>query len=151
MRVPVNRKGAAAVEFALVAPLLCIVILGSLEIGRALQVQMALTNAAREGCRAYCDTTATVTLDGTTYQTGTSNYAIAVVKYSLKNANVGITSSNIGRVTITATTGTATTVSGVTLTPATVTATVPYSSVAWSPSFIIGSSNLTASITMRKP
>jgi Flp pilus assembly protein TadG len=146
-----NRKGVAAVECALVASFLfCPIILGTLEVGRAIQVQAALTNAVREGCRAFCDSTATVTLDGQTYQSGTQAYAIAVVKYALKNANVGITDANVGSVTVTVTTGAQVTVSGVTLTPATVTATVPFSLVRWSPSFIMGS-NLTASITMRKP
>ena len=31
---------------------------------------MALTNAVREGCRGYCDNTATVTLNGQTYTDG---------------------------------------------------------------------------------
>ena len=68
-----DRKGTAAVEFALVAPLLCVMILGMLEIGRALQVQQALTNAVREGCRGYCDNTTTVTFNGQTYTVGTSS------------------------------------------------------------------------------
>jgi Flp pilus assembly protein TadG len=135
----------------MVAPLLLVIILGTLEVGRAVQVQMALTNAVREGCRAYCDTPATVTLEGVTYTTGTSDYAVAVTKYALRNANVGITSSNISSVTVTATTGTKVTVSGIDVTPATVTANLAYSLVAYSPAFIMKSRNLSASITMRKP
>jgi Flp pilus assembly protein TadG len=153
-RARVDRRGVAATEFALVAPLLVFAILGVLEIGRAIQVQMALTNAVREGCRAYCENTATVTLNGQTYQTGTQSYAIAVAKYVLQNANVGVTAGNINSVTVTALQDTApVTAPGTTysLTRGTVTITMPYSLIAYSPPFILGSKNLTASMTMRKP
>jgi Flp pilus assembly protein TadG len=147
-----DRKGAAAVECALITAFVFVpIILGAIEVGRAVQVQMALVNAVREGCRAYCDLTATVTLEGQTYSTGTSAYAIAVTKYALKNANIGITDANIGSVTVNATMGTPVTVSNVTLTPATVSATIPYSLVRVSPTFLGSLQNPTASITMRKP
>ncbi len=49
-----NRKerGASAVEFALVLPLLLLVVAGIIDFGRALYTQVMLTNAAREGARA---------------------------------------------------------------------------------------------------
>jgi Flp pilus assembly protein TadG len=46
------RRGAAAVEFAVVAPFFFLVVLGLVELGRGLMVQHQLTNAARQGCRA---------------------------------------------------------------------------------------------------
>jgi Flp pilus assembly protein TadG len=46
-----RRRGAALVEFALVLPVLLLTLLGILELGRVLQVQQVLTNAAREGAR----------------------------------------------------------------------------------------------------
>ena len=46
-----NRGGAAAVEFALVAPVFFGFTLGMVEIGRGVMVQQILTNASREGCR----------------------------------------------------------------------------------------------------
>lgn len=46
-----RRRGAAVVEFAVVAPLLFLLILGLIEFGRMLMVQQILTNGAREGCR----------------------------------------------------------------------------------------------------
>lgn len=46
-----GRKGVAAVEFALVAPVFFLLVLGLVEMGRMLMVQQSLTNAAREGCR----------------------------------------------------------------------------------------------------
>ena len=44
-------RGAAAVEFALVVPLLLILLLGTVEFGRAYNAQISVTAAAREGAR----------------------------------------------------------------------------------------------------
>lgn len=46
-----SEQGAAMVEFAIVAPLLFTLILGTIDFGRALFVFNNLTNAAREGAR----------------------------------------------------------------------------------------------------
>ena len=46
-----QRRGAACVEFAFVAPFLLFLVFGSFEFSRMIMVQQALTNAAREGCR----------------------------------------------------------------------------------------------------
>ena len=46
-----HRRGAAAVEFAIIAPLFFLLILGMIEIGRAVMVQQIITNASREGAR----------------------------------------------------------------------------------------------------
>jgi TadE-like protein len=44
-------RGAVAVEFALVLPLLLLLIFGIIDFGRALNAQITLTQAAREGAR----------------------------------------------------------------------------------------------------
>jgi Flp pilus assembly protein TadG len=44
-------RGAVAVEFALLAPILVMLLLGIMEFARAYNVQVTLTNAAREGVR----------------------------------------------------------------------------------------------------
>jgi Flp pilus assembly protein TadG len=46
-----GERGAAAVEFALVAPLLVLLLLGIVEYSKAFQVQATLSDAAREGAR----------------------------------------------------------------------------------------------------
>ena len=49
-RAPQDR-GAAAVEFALLLPLLMLLVFGIVDFGRALNAQITLTQAAREGAR----------------------------------------------------------------------------------------------------
>jgi Flp pilus assembly protein TadG len=46
-----SERGAVAVEFALVLPLLLLILLAIMEFGRAYNVQLSLTNAARETAR----------------------------------------------------------------------------------------------------
>jgi Flp pilus assembly protein TadG len=47
----VRDRGAAAVEFALLLPVLLLLIFGIIDFGRALNAQITLTQAAREGAR----------------------------------------------------------------------------------------------------
>ncbi len=44
-------RGAAAVEFALLLPMLLLLVFGLIDFGRALNAQITLTQAAREGAR----------------------------------------------------------------------------------------------------
>jgi Flp pilus assembly protein TadG len=46
-----RRRGIAATELALLAPLLAALVMGMCEMGRAVIVKDILTNAARKGCR----------------------------------------------------------------------------------------------------
>jgi len=46
-----EQRGASAVEFALILPLLIVLVIGIAEFGRAFQVQCTLSAAAREGVR----------------------------------------------------------------------------------------------------
>ncbi|MBB0991496.1 pilus assembly protein [Dietzia sp. SLG510A3-30A2] len=51
MLTPSRDRGSAAVEFALVLPILLLLAIGILEFGRAYHVQTTLSNAARDGVR----------------------------------------------------------------------------------------------------
>ncbi len=51
-------RGAAAVEFALVLPLLVLILFGTIEFGRAYNAKTTLTHAAREGVRVLALNTA---------------------------------------------------------------------------------------------
>lgn len=49
---PGRDRGAAAVEMALVLPMLLLIIFGTIDFGRMLNAQLTLTEAAREGARS---------------------------------------------------------------------------------------------------
>ena len=65
---PRRDVGAAAVEMALVLPLLMLVLCGIIDFGRMFNAQITLTQAAREGARAaaYGQTTSDITTRVTT-------------------------------------------------------------------------------------
>ena len=54
-----RRRGAAAAEFAIVAPVFFLMVIGFIEFGRALMVQQVLINASRVGAQASDDAGAT--------------------------------------------------------------------------------------------
>lgn len=71
-----SERGAAAVEFALVVPLLLAIVLGTIELGRAYNAQISLTHAARETTRymtVHDDGTASVTTWDAAKATGRSS------------------------------------------------------------------------------
>lgn len=47
-----HERGSAAVEFAIVLPVLLMLVMGIIEFGHAYNAQLTLTQAAREGVRA---------------------------------------------------------------------------------------------------
>ncbi|MEK6709809.1 MAG: TadE/TadG family type IV pilus assembly protein [Nitrospinota bacterium] len=65
-----GRRGQAMVEFALILPILILLIMGVLDFARAFNVVQVVTNAAREGARSGIiptNTSATVTATVNTY------------------------------------------------------------------------------------
>lgn len=58
-----DRRGQALVEFALLAPILLLIIVGLIEFGRAWQAYQVVTDAAREGARIAAVADPTVTTD----------------------------------------------------------------------------------------
>ena len=79
------RRGAAAVEAAVVLPVLLIFIAGIVDIGRLPKYADTLTNAARIGAQYGCTNTTTAA-DITSIQ--------AVVKAELTNENLTVSASN---------------------------------------------------------
>ena len=70
-----QRRGAAVVEFAIIAPIMFMLVFGIIEFGRAMMVQQLLTNASREGARraiVESATAAEVTTLVNNYLTSTS-------------------------------------------------------------------------------
>lgn len=74
-----QRSGVTAVEFALVAPIFFLLVFALIEASRALNLKQALTNAAREGCRAAALAT---TLSSKDVDDATRNYLAAVTRYA---------------------------------------------------------------------
>jgi Flp pilus assembly protein TadG len=124
-----QRRGASAVEFALVAPLFFMLVFGCIEFGRALMVQQILTNASRVGARQAITLNANesdVISTATNYATSTSVAGVSVaVTPSLSAALAGDMVS--------------------------VTVSVPFSSVSWIPApWFMGGTTLDATSVMRK-
>lgn len=59
----VNRRGAAVVEFALILPVLLTLLVGSIELGRAITVRQTVAEAARAGARVLSMRTIKTTVD----------------------------------------------------------------------------------------
>lgn len=126
----IERRGASAVEFALVAPVLVLLVFGTIEFGRMVMVQQILTNATREGARVGV-------LDGST----TTDVTNAV--------NMYLTSSSIHGATITMTPNPPSDAGYGQ--PVTVSVTVPFSQVSWLPTpMFLNGTNMTASTSMRR-
>ena len=85
------RAGTAAVELALVMPLIVTVLLGILEMGRTVQVMQVLDNAAREGARQASTSTATLAQIKTNVQSYIQNAEPSITDftgYDLQYANI---------------------------------------------------------------
>ena len=125
-----QRRGSAAVEFALVAPLFFILVFGMIEVGRMVMVQQVITNASREGARLAVLDTATVAEIETTVEDFLSSGMIS-------GADVIVSPdppSDAGHGE-----------------PVTVTVEIAFDKVSWLPSPVfLGDVNLSASTAMRR-
>ena len=123
------RRGAAVTEFAVVAPVFFLMVVGFLEFGRALMVQQVLINASRVGARQAITTSATTGDVESVVQDYAAGVAVPGVSV---NVSPDPASANPGD-TITVTTS------------------VAFSDVSWMASpWFLGGTNLTASSQMRK-
>jgi Flp pilus assembly protein TadG len=59
-KVVIKSRGQALVEFALVLPLLLLLVLGAMDLGRVITTKMVMTNAAREGANFLSRNSASV-------------------------------------------------------------------------------------------
>jgi Flp pilus assembly protein TadG len=99
-----RERGAAAVEMALILPVLLLLVGGIIDMGRAFMTQIVLTNAAREGTRAAVVMTtgtpgAAIRARAVAGATGTDTPTATVVP---ANGCVGATATTQVVVTITA-------------------------------------------------
>jgi Flp pilus assembly protein TadG len=127
------RLAASTVEFAVVAPVFFLFVMGIVEVGRGMMIQHLLLNAARQGCR-----TGILPSNGNTQITDTVTDTLAPA---------GITSQSVA-VTVNDVTGNALNAS--TGDDITVSVTVPASSVTWLPfsRYLFGT--ISAQYTLRK-
>jgi Flp pilus assembly protein TadG len=73
-----DERGAAAVEFALLLPMLLLLVFGIIDFGRALNAQVTLTQAAREGARLAALNESNVVSRTQAAATGLSPVAVSV-------------------------------------------------------------------------
>jgi Flp pilus assembly protein TadG len=128
-----NRRGAAVVEFAIVAPVFFILVFGMIEYGRLVMVQQILTNASREGARfavvQSTNDTAAVEQRVTDYLTSASISAAPTVAVAWPASGSSSSSD-----------------------PVTVTVSIPFGQVSWlpSPMFVSSTKTLQAASAMRR-
>lgn len=125
-----NRRGAAAVEFAVVAPVFLLFALGMIEYGRMVMVQQVITNASREGARV-------AVLDGSTSTEVEGIVTQYLASGSIAGASITVTPTNLDAVEFGD--------------PITVTVNVPFNQVSWLPSpMYLGGKTLSATTVMRR-
>jgi len=127
---PGTRVGASAVEFAIVAPIFFLVVLGIIEFGRMSMVQQVITNAAREGARI-------AVLDGSTNTKVTNRVNDYLSAGSVNGATVTMTPDPPSTAGFDD--------------PVSVSVSVPFDNVSWLPApFFLKNKDLTASVVMRR-
>jgi Flp pilus assembly protein TadG len=125
-----NRKGAAVVEFAVLAPVLIALLLGIIECGRMIMVQQSLATAAPEGARQAI-------VEGTSVDTAKSTVDSFLNGVGVKGASITIVPGNTGSVAHGQ--------------PIIVSVSIPFSKVSWLKSpFFLKNTTLHSQATMRR-
>ena len=125
-----QRRAAAVVEFAIVAPLFFLLVFGMIEYGRMVMVQQIITNASREGARR-------AVLDGATATEVQNEVDDFLAQSSISGADVTVIPADP-----------ATAAFGE---PITVTVSIDFVEVSWLPSpMYLGGQEMTASTSMRR-
>jgi Flp pilus assembly protein TadG len=130
-----NRRGAAAVEFAVVAPLFFLLVFGMIEFGRMVMVQQVITNGSREGARlgVLDDVTRQEVIDRVNQYLASGGIEGATVDPQYGDeSSTNPEDAGYGE-------------------PVTVTVSVPFDQVSWLPTpMFIGGNTLTATTVMRR-
>ncbi len=108
-----SRSAIAAIEFAVMLPLMLMLVLGALESARAVMVTHALQQASQAACRVY-------SVGGTTMEQVTAIVEASLANTGIENYNIQFDPKKKEDV-------------DKTLMEVTVTITVPYTEVAWLP------------------
>jgi Flp pilus assembly protein TadG len=124
-----QRRGVAAVEFALVAPLMFLVVLAIMEFGRAMMVGEILNTAARSGCRAG------------TVAGSANNSVTTVIGQCLPSVSGSTTTIQVNGKSVDVSTA----ARGDTIS---ISITVPFSRVSWLPPTFLGNVTLSANAVM---
>jgi Flp pilus assembly protein TadG len=125
-----NRRGVAAVEFAVVAPIFFLFVMGIIEFGRMVMVQQVITNAAREGARVG-------TLDNSTLTSVTDKVNTYLTAAKIPNATVSVTPNPPSSAT-----------SG---SPVAVTVSIGFNQVSWLPTpLFLSGKTLSVTATMQR-
>lgn len=119
---PRARRGAAAVELALTLPLLVAILTGLWEVGRIVEVQQILYNAAREAARQAST--------GEYTNAQVQQIALSYLKFSLNDTNGAMTAAATVTVSDLTTPGTDAS-QATTLDELQVSISIPFSSVRW--------------------
>jgi Flp pilus assembly protein TadG len=83
-------RGAAAVEFALLLPLLLLLVFGIIDFSRALNAEITLTQAAREGARLEALGQANVVSRTQAAATGLSPVTVTIVTSCVTGSGAGV-------------------------------------------------------------
>ena len=124
-----ERRGVAVTEFAIVAPIFFLMVIGFIEFGRALMVQQVLVNASRVGARQAITTTGTTAAVQSAVTTYTSGVAVPGVQCTVSPNPASAAPGTL----------------------ITVKTSVAFNQVSWMPSpWFLGDKTLTSSSVMRK-
>jgi Flp pilus assembly protein TadG len=129
-RLRLSRSGAAVVEFAVVAPVMILLTMGMIEVGRMVMVKQIMVNASREGARFGA-------LPGSSNEEVTARVQSELESASIAGVQVTVTPAGLA----TAEAGTAVKVQ----------LSVAASQISWVPNPLFSfSKNITTSTTMRR-
>ncbi|CCK80434.1 TadE/TadG family type IV pilus assembly protein [Desulfobacula toluolica] len=89
-----NQRGGAAVEFAIVLPLLALILFGTIDFALLFYNKQVLTNASREGARAAIIANNWDSKDSNGFPTGNATEPVNIIKFYCLNHLVNLGGDN---------------------------------------------------------